>query len=244
MTPTFPRFEVSGHAGAVQCFNLFGLLGKEDPNALLPWVRNFARGATSIARIRLEYAPGVAELGGLPLGGSAFDAFVEYDLPGDAKGFIGIETKYHEDLARGLAIPAEGSRARAKYARETGIRAWRVGAALALLKQRKNLQFWYNQLLAQRTYELVRDADGSRRYSEYTQVVVACQQDDSAKAVVQTVAAQLADGQEGTLHFSSIDDVIRAVQDHDEWKHALRERYTDFSPIQEHLGARSPLRMR
>jgi len=102
------------------CFNLFGYLGQVDANAFLPWVRTYSPRATSVSRIKLEYSPSVAEMGVPPLGGcSAFDAFVEYTLPGESKGFIGIETKYHEDLAKGLKIPPEGSPARDKYVRET-----------------------------------------------------------------------------------------------------------------------------
>ena len=225
------------------CFNLFGFLGEMDANALLPWVRTYAPLATSVSRIRLEYSPSVAELGGAPLGGSAFDACVEYELPSESRGFIGIETKYHEDLAGGLKVPPEGSPARAKYARETQLRAWRAGAAWELTAHRKNLQFWYNQLMAQRTYDLIKDEAGMRRYTEFTEVVVACRQDESAKAVVRTVADQLAEGHEGTLRFCAIDDVVDAVAGHDGWKRDFRQRYTDFTPIQDHLAARSPLKV-
>jgi len=55
------------------------------------------------------------------------------------------------------------------------------------------------------------------------------------------VAAQLAAGHEGTLRFCAIDDVVDTVEGHDAWKRELRERYTDFTPIQEHLAERSPL---
>lgn len=222
------------------CFNLFGFLGRIDANALLPWVRSYAPRATAVSRIRLEYSPSAAELGAAPLGGSAFDAFVEYVLPDESMGFIGIETKYHEDLTKGLRVPKEGTAAREKYAKETQVRPWRPGAASELVARRKNLQFWYNQLLAQRTCELVTDARGSRRYTEFTEVVVACRQDDSAKAVVRTVADQLAEGHEGTLRFCAIDDVVDAVAGHEDWKRDFRERYTDFAPIQQHLAASSP----
>lgn len=223
------------------CFNLFGHLSQVDPNALLPWVRVYAPQANSVSRILLEYSPTVAELGAAPLGGSAFDAFVEYTLPADSKGFIGIETKYHEDLAKGLKIPPEGSTVRDKYARETRLRAWLPGAENTLIKDRKNLQFWYNQLLAQRTHELAKDSTGERRYTEYTEVVVACRQDESAQAVVRTVASHLAEGHEGTLRYGSLDDVVDAVAGHEEWKRQFRERYTDFAPIQGYLTKGSPL---
>jgi hypothetical protein len=172
-----------------------------------------------------------------------FDAFVEYRLPRGAVGFVGVETKYHEDLSKGLRIPAERSPVRAKYLRETDLRrAWQDGAGPALLAHRKNLQFWHNQLLAQRTFELVRVSSGARKYSEYNEVVVASRHDRSAHAVVDTVMGQLADAHQQTLHFCSIEDVLDLVSGHDSWKRELRERYTDFAPIQEHLPTHSPLK--
>lgn len=223
------------------CFNLFGYLSHVDPNALLPWVRAYAPQATSVTRILLEYSPTVAELGVEPLGGSAFDAFVEYQLPSGSMGFVGVETKYHEDLAKGLKIPPERSHARSKYATETRHRAWLPGAENELIKDRKNLQFWYNQLLAQRTHDLSKDSAGRRRYAEFIEVVVACRHDESAKTVVRKVAGQLAEGHEGTLRFGTLDDVVGAVSGHAEWKRQFLERYTDFTPIQGYLKAGSPL---
>ncbi|HET7690494.1 MAG TPA: hypothetical protein VFK41_08955 [Nocardioidaceae bacterium] len=173
------------------CFNLFGYLSRVEPNALVRWVQSMAPDATSVVRIRLEYAPTVAELGELPLGGSAFDAFVEYEIPGERLGFIGIETKYHEDLAKALMLPSEGSPGREKYVKETARRPWKDGAALRLLEHRRNLQFWYNQLLAQRTFELLKRPDGSRLYAEYAEVVVASDFDSSATRVVSTVVDSL-----------------------------------------------------
>ena len=73
-------------------------------------------------------------------------------------------------------------------------------------------------------------------------MVVACRQDESAKAVVRAVADQLAEGHEGTLRFCAIDDVLDSVTGHDDWKREFRQRYTDFTPIQEHLAPGSPLK--
>lgn len=224
------------------CFNLLGYLGQADPNALLPWVRSFAPNATEVANVRLEYAPSAVELGVRPLGGSAFDAFIEYSLTDGRTGFLGIETKYHEDLAKGLTIPSEGSCTRMKYEEETSMRPWREGAASRMYGERKYLQFWYNQLLAQRTFELVKDPSGIRRYAEYTQLVVASRHDASAKHVVEAVAGLLAEDHVDTLRFSSIEDLVVAVRGHDAWKQAVTQRYTDFAPIQRYLPHRSPLR--
>lgn len=76
------------------CFNLFGYLS-EHPATLLPWVRQLSPDAAEVIEVRLEWAPADK-----PLGGSAFDAFVEYALSGGRRGFFGIECKYAENLAR------------------------------------------------------------------------------------------------------------------------------------------------
>ncbi|MGA8847148.1 MAG: hypothetical protein WB471_11090 [Nocardioides sp.] len=225
------------------CFNFFGHLSKVEPDALLEWVRTAAPDATRVADIRLGYAPSAAELGEEPLGTSAFDAFVTYDLPAGRLGFIGVQMIYAEDLSKGLALPPEGSAARAKYVAETELRGWQKGAADELVEHRRNLQFWYHQLLAQRTHELVRGPDGRRTYDEYAVVVVASRHDTSARAVVSKVAGLLVTEEQRTLRFCSLEDAIDAVVGHEPWKHSLWQRYTDFTPIQRELQVGSPLRI-
>lgn len=222
--------------------NLFGHLAQAEPDALLPWVRAYAPDATRVSAIRLEHAPGAAELGEQPLDGAAFDAFVDYDLPDGRHGFVGVEVKYHEDLAKGLALPSVGSAARAKYVAETEARGWQPGAADELLGSRRHLQFWFNQLLAQRTRALVALPDGSRRYDEHVVVVVASSHDTSARAVVDKVAGLLVAEERGTLRFCSLDDAIDQVRGHEPWKHSLWQRYTDFTPVQRDLAEASPLK--
>ncbi|WP_323793792.1 PGN_0703 family putative restriction endonuclease [Nocardioides sp.] len=224
------------------CFNLFGHLAQAEPDALLPWVQTFAPDATRVAGIRLGYAPSAAELGEEPLGTSAFDAFIEYDLPEGRLGFVGVQTMYAEDLSKGLALPPAGSAARAKYVAETELRDWQDGAADVLLGHRRNLQFWYHQLLAQRTRALVKADDGSQKYAENVVVVVASRLDTSARSTVDKVARLLGDDDRGTLRFCTLEDVIDAVEGHEPWKHSLWQRYTDFTPVQRELAEGSPLR--
>ena len=224
------------------CFNLFGHLAQAEPGALLPWVQTFAPEATRVAGVRLGYAPSASELGEEPLGTSAFDAFIDYELPDGRLGFVGVQTMYAEDLSKGLALPPVGSAARAKYVAETELRDWKDGAADQLLAHRRNLQFWYHQLLAQRTQALVRATDGSTKYAQHTVVVVASRLDTSARASVDKVAGLLGADSQGTLRFCSLEDVIDAVPGHEPWKHSLWQRYTDFTPIQRDLAEGSPLR--
>lgn len=221
------------------CFNLFGYLAQlPDLDALLPWVRIYAPETSGIERILLEYAPSAAELGSEPLGRSAFDAFIEYRLPGGRLGFIGVETKYHEDLSKGLALPRPDVRP-TKYELATRNGCWAPGAADALMGDRKYLQFWYNQLLAQRTHGLV---GGGKTYSQYSQVVVATQVDSSAQSVVATIRRQLDQDHQDTLWFCSLEDVIAAVDGQEHWKARMTERYTDFAPIQHRIASHSPLK--
>ncbi|CAN5266176.1 hypothetical protein BH09ACT12_BH09ACT12_19640 [soil metagenome] len=222
-------------------FNIFGYLSKAEPDALLGWVRSYSPEAASVVGIRLVYAPSREELGAEPLGGAAFDAFIEYARTDGRLGFIGVEMNYHEDLGKGLTIPPEGSALRATYVAETAAHGWPDGAADELLTNRRNLQFWYHQLLAQRTATLVKADDGTPKYAEHTVVVVASRYDTSARSVAEKVASLLVD--QGTLRFCALDDVIGQVTGHEPWKHSMWQRYTDFTPIQRELAAGSPLRL-
>lgn len=188
------------------CFNLFGHLAAT-PEALLPWVRSLCPAAAQVLDVRLEWAP---EHGNT--GGSAFDAFVEYVTDSGARGFLGVECKYAENLAQAQPKPAAD-----KYVSETRAGAWIAGASDRLDKPRLR-QFWYNQLLAQR---VLRDAG----FSEGVGVVVACSDDQPAREAVQLVAAELKD--RDSFVFSPLEDVVNSVTGHDEWRLAFTERHLD-----------------
>jgi hypothetical protein len=189
------------------CFNLFGHLSAT-PDALLPWVRTIAPLATSVTDVRLEWAPLDR------FSGSAFDAFVSYALPDGAWGFVGIECKYAEDLAKAQPKPAAE-----KYVRATeSSSSWKPGSAAALDRPKRR-QFWYNQLLTQRVL-------GSGDFVEGYGVVVAAGADEPARAVTAEVADHLDD--RDSLRFCSVEDVLESVTGHDSWRVELRERYLDF----------------
>ena len=61
-----------------------------------------------------------------------------------------------------------------------------------------------------------------------------------------TVSEQLAEGHPGTRCASPpIDDVDRHLAGPEDWEAPeVRERYTDFTPIQDHLSPESPLKNR
>ena len=198
------------------CFNLFGHLSAT-PTALLPWVQSIDDAATQVDLIQLEIAP-TSE----PLGGSAFDAFVEYRSNGKRR-FLGIECKYAESLATAKPKNVE------KYVAETVPPLWKEGAATpsekptaSPLDTPKLRQFWFNTLLVHRVLGAL--ADG--KYDRGLSVVVAMEQDAPAREACAAVSGWLEKGE--PLRFSPIQDVVRLVAGHDAWKNDFQERYLDL----------------
>jgi len=202
------------------CFNLFGHL-TESQGALLPWVQSLVPAATAVTEVRLEWAPAAGTLGG-----SAFDAFVEFALDkGNTRGFLGIECKYAEDLKE-----SQRKLAAEKYLKATQAAGWPPGAAPALDVHGLR-QLWYNQLLTQVVSK-------SNSYEVGLGVVVACQADMSAQQAVDEVKTRLTDPE--TLVFSSLESVVATVKGEDKWRREFNERYLDFTPIQDLLPAGDP----
>lgn len=197
------------------CFNLFGHLSS-DPSALLGWVRSIRNGIETVEDVRLEWAPLTGNTSG-----SAFDAFVSYTRTDGTRGFVGIECKYAENLAKAQPKPAHD-----KFKLETANGPWHAGAEARLDRPRFR-QFWYNQLLTQR---VASTAD----FSEGIGVVVACHDDLSARDVVDSVRAELDDPT--TLHFSSINDVVDAVTGNEAWRRNFTERYLTYDQIPERMA--------
>ena len=204
------------------CFNLFGHLSS-DPPALLGWVRSFQNDVETVDDVRLEWAPLTGNTGG-----SAFDAFVTYTRSDGAQGFLGIECKYAENLAKAQPKPAHD-----KFKAETTNGPWHAGAEQRL--DRPGLrQLWYNQLLTQRV-------TSSADFDEGIGVVVACHDDITAREVVESIRAELDDP--ATLRFSSIDDVVDAVTGNEAWRRDFTERYLTYDRIPERLAeAKAPPR--
>lgn len=187
------------------CFNLFGYL-RAHPEAVLPWVASIEPSAERVERIELEWSTRESAIGG-----SAFDAFVEFSDSAGEKGFLGVECKYAERLTETLRDPAS-----AKFRDVTVPPRWLDGAA-DVLDRNGIRQFWYNTLLAQR----VMDVHG---YVRARSVVVAMAEDDDARRAVDTVASQLQDG--SFMLFVSLQDVVSSVQGHDTWRKTFTRRYT------------------
>lgn len=190
------------------CFNLFGHLSAT-PAALLPWIRSIDPEASHVDRVELEIAPTSD-----PIGGSAFDAFVEYNANGPLR-FLGIECKYAESLA--MPEPKQID----KYLAATLSHRWKEGA-WAELNTPALRQFWFNTLLVHRVLEQPRDG----QYEDGRSVVVAMEQDTKARQACDAVSEQMAG--ETTVHFSALQDVVGLVSGQESWKETFRERYLDL----------------
>lgn len=198
------------------CFNLFGHLSA-DPSVLFEWVHSFQDDVETVDEVRLEWAPLTGNTGG-----SAFDAFISYTRRGGARGFLGIECKYAENLAKAQPKPAHE-----KFKVETADGPWRRGAETRLDRPRLR-QFWYNQLLTQRVLS-------TGDFTSGIGVVVACHDDASARGVVESICAELDDPT--TLRFSSINDVVDAVAGNESWRLDFAERYLTYDQIPARLAA-------
>lgn len=79
------------------CFNLFGEMALDLPLASRVFSALTSGRAAEVTSIAFEHSPG---RGSAKYTGdrSAFDVFVEYQGPDEARGFLGIEVKYHESL--------------------------------------------------------------------------------------------------------------------------------------------------
>lgn len=207
------------------CFNLFGHFQDESRRqSLLGWVRRHDPATAEVTRVEVEWAPPPSEhFGG---GGSAFDAFVEYQVTGGGLAFLAVECKYHEHLPK-TDVPSVGVQYRL-FTQAHGL--WRAGATDRL--DRPGLrQFWLNTLLAQ---SLLRTG----RYVAGRSVIVACAADRAARNACAAVRGELSDP--ATLAWDPWEAVVESIDGHDDWSELFVTRYLDFRPIAHLLGADDP----
>lgn len=207
------------------CFNLFGHFRSETHrNSLLGWVRRIAPGARQVTRVEIEWAPPAQDHF---RGGSAFDAFVEYEAADGGSGFLGVECKYHEDL-RKTDVPKVRDVYRT-FTAESG--AWRDGAS-DRLDRAGCRQFWLNTLLAQSLLA------SESRYREGTCVITACAEDRSARASFDRVRDELI-GEVG-LVWQPWEEILDSIDGSENWRKLFTERYLDFTPIRHLLASDDP----
>ena len=124
------------------CFNLFGELSEKvnDPRVSRALSRVWPDIAT-VTCIRYEWSPGRKDprfLGN----GTAFDVYIEYISVDESARFLGIEVKYHEDLA--VKAPTCGARPEEVFHTSKAF----ADGSFATMSTGKNAQILLDHLLA------------------------------------------------------------------------------------------------
>lgn len=122
------------------CFNLFGELQQDLALASRALKRLTNGRIERVTAIGFEHSPGRRDpkyTGDL----SAFDVFIEYVTPKSARGFVGVEVKYHEALGD---PPAEH---RARYDEVAKRMGCFASASYEKLKGKPLQQIWRDHLL-------------------------------------------------------------------------------------------------
>ena len=123
------------------CFNLFGEL-KRDLSLATKVMKTLTNGMVdSVTDIEFEWSPGKTNPD-LTGDRSAFDVYVTFSSPNGSKGFIGIEVKYHENLAGKAASHKE------RYDQIASQMNCFKETSLESLKRQPLQQIWRDHLLA------------------------------------------------------------------------------------------------
>jgi hypothetical protein len=214
------------------CFNLFGELRAHPDLATCVARRLWPDRVAKVTTVEFEHSPGRGKLAYLG-DRTAFDVYLEHDVPGGGRGFIGIEVKYHEDLddtvpklpsdpeARAAAL-----RVRDRY-REV---ARRMGEFLdpdaAAWMKRPLHQLWRDHLLS-----------GALRFHPARQwesglfVLVYPEGNESCAAVAATYRNRLQPG--ASFQVVTLEAIVAAIAACTDapWVAELRDRYLAFEKI-------------
>lgn len=127
------------------CFNLFGMLQADlelADRAVHTWWPDVPG---RVCAVHFEWSPGRRLEGEYLENRSAFDVAFELELPGNKRGVLGVETKYHEDC-KAEKVPSDDRRKRyLKVARESGVFQ---EAAFEEIMGTDLQQIWLDHLLA------------------------------------------------------------------------------------------------
>lgn len=208
------------------CFNLWAPLANDLALAtrlvrVLPGLPEGLR----VTRVVLENAPDKrSHLDD----GTAFDAFVDYELPDGARGFVGVETKLTEPFSQKAYKFGLG------YSRWTDADDWwwRDGAEAQFPDVRIN-QLWRNHLLAFAMHQA--PAESAEGYC----AVLYHDGDKKCTEAITAYRRHLHPEAERTLLSWRLSDVVAAWEgaaetpDEKRWLAALRLRYLDLSASEE-----------
>lgn len=204
------------------CFNLFGELTCNLPLASA-LVSHLSNGRFSeVTSISFEFSPGRGDCRYLN-DGSAFDVFLRCRTASDGVGFIGIEVKYHENLAGTAGTHKD------RYD-EVADRMGCFASDSTSLKSSPLQQIWRDHLLA----GITRIEDG---YSDALFVILYPWDNPHVSAALSDYRMQLLNSD--SFAAWTIEDVIGKLRDLSDatWIDAFSDRYLAFDKIDNRLSA-------
>jgi len=206
-------------------FNLFGEL-EENLTLATTVVRDLTGGRVDeVTGIEFEYSPG---RGDVRYTGdrSAFDVFIRFATPGGGSGFIGVECKYHEDLAGGKDCYRD------RYAEVAELMGCFDPERMTQLRTPRLEQIWRDHLLMGAT----KHTDG---YDEGFFVLLRPRDNTACAKAVSDYRACLSN--ENTFSEWLLEDVVTALRRHTdaEWVGLLHDRYLAFDKVDTELAAAS-----
>lgn len=211
------------------CFNLFGELTRDLDLATRVFRALRSDSIGAVTSIGFEYSPG-RSTERFTNDRSAFDVFVQYDVRGGGRGFLGIEVKYHENLKE----PAAPHRKR--YDEIATSMGCFDPTKLVALRTAPLQQLWRDHLLAGTML-----ADPALGYTEGAFVMLSPAANTYCRSAVSQYRQCLHTQQ--TFDAWTLEDVVSVLALHTQapWVEDLRRRYLDFTQLWDTNGTYRPI---
>ncbi len=207
------------------CFNLFAEL-RFDLSLASRLVSHLTQGRfTEVVAVEFEHSPSRSDAR-YSNDRSAFDVFLECHTSGGKRAFVGVEVKYHENLAG----PAAAHRAR--YDEIASDMGCFLPAASAALRRAPLQQLWRDHLLS----GAMRVADG---YDDTLFVVLYPTENEPCHRAVEAYRQTLSDSR--SFDAWLLEPVLQflAANTSSDWPRLVFDRYCDFSK----LSGQTPIRV-
>lgn len=204
------------------CFNLFGELVQNQDSA--PAAQIFSelvkRPISKVTRLEFEFSPGRQSQEFLN-DGTAFDFYIEYFLESGGKGFLGVEVKYHENLAGKEQLKPDNQYH--PIATRTG---WFDPDSKNQLGSSPLVQIWRDHLLAASMLQ-----SQELNFSEGFYAIIYPQGNKACRDAVARYQSLLVN--KATFFDWTLEEVHRVFSRHikEDWLVEFEKRYLDFSQV-------------
>lgn len=215
-----PRIYTNLLSSQPLCFNLFGELKLDLKLASHVLGALYPGKIEQVTNIEFEHSPERSSQR-FTADRSAFDVFVEYVAAGGGRGFLGIEVKYHEDLADKVAAHRD------RYDEVARMMNCFTPEGLPALQQAPLQQLWRDHLLAGSML-----ADKELGYSEGMFVVMYPSANVQCRRAVRAYRRCLQN--DSTFDSCTLDEMVGVLSlaTSAAWVREFHNRYLDFSSLE------------